>query len=358
MQVTINSDYTSTYTISGLDPGRHYIYRLVPYGVSDDSRFSEGSFTTPGAVQPCGPWPPVFTGPPPKPPCTEPKGCGVPPPTLFSDDAVALSLDGPSPITQGDTPTLVVSASDAGLSGAQLVHVIVTLPAGVEVSGPIQRDRGPGCTGSTELDCDLDFLNAGMTSTLRIPLKVTGASPVDVTARITQLQPEQHYDNNTATLTIPVGVEPPAPAPLAPAASGSSAQDGSTGQVEKASSTAMLELTAVDTRAEKARLEAEAKAKAAEAAAAKAAADAKVAAAAAAAAKAKAEDAVRNGASAEERARAAAAAKTAAAAADKARHAAAAKASAVVKAKAAAAAKTKAAAVAREKVATAAGSSK
>jgi hypothetical protein len=51
----------------------------------------------------------------------------------------------------------------------------------VELLGRPSFERGSGCTGTTRISCNLDFLGAGMSTTVRLGVRVTPAAPRKLT---------------------------------------------------------------------------------------------------------------------------------------------------------------------------------
>ena len=162
-----------------------------------------------------------------------PAPSGAPPSSGGGGAAPDLRLTGTvdrqGALAAGDTATVAFAlAAAAGWGGATGLHLLVTLPAGVELAGAPLFERGSGCSGTRELDCFLDFLSAGMTTRVQLPLRVAGATPgarLTVAARTSQVEADGAPADNQAAVTLAIAsataAAPPARAgaPLALAAS-------------------------------------------------------------------------------------------------------------------------------------------
>ena len=116
----------------------------------------------------------------------------------------------------GDTITYAVSVRNLG-GPASRALLAVQLPSQVVYTGS-QSDRGPGCTGTTILACDLDYLAGDLVATVRIDATVREAGTLSFTA-ISSSQPGDAQPANDAAGVTTV-VTPPAtiraPAQLRP----------------------------------------------------------------------------------------------------------------------------------------------
>jgi len=57
-------------------------------------------------------------------------------------------------------------------TSAMRVVLTIDLPPGLELLGPPWHERGPGCTGTGRISCDLDYLEPGMTTLVRFGTRV------------------------------------------------------------------------------------------------------------------------------------------------------------------------------------------
>ena len=89
-----------------------------------------------------------------------------------------------------------------GTGGSDGIVATITLPAGVTL-GAVAFDRGAGCTGTTVLTCQLDFLNGGLVAHLRIDVQAQVAGSLVATVVLAADQPDVNPANNTATATTP-----------------------------------------------------------------------------------------------------------------------------------------------------------
>lgn len=136
-------------------------------------------------------------------------GSGSPP------DVVADISATPAAPAIGDTLTYVVQASILTGSATDVVATI-NLPSQVTLVGAT-ADRGSGCTGTTTLTCDLNFLNGTLVATVRVVTQVTQAGTLVASASLTTTPGDTNTANNTATSTLTVSAPPPPPPPpLAP----------------------------------------------------------------------------------------------------------------------------------------------
>ena len=140
--------------------------------------------------------------------------------------AIAVGTPPPAPPTAsgggGQAPDLVVQASAipaAPAVGGSITYTVtvrnlggpaarallaVQLPAQVAYTGS-QSDRGPGCTGTTALTCDLDFLAGDLVATVRISGVVREAGTLAFAA-VSSAQPaDPQPANDTALVSTVVG---------------------------------------------------------------------------------------------------------------------------------------------------------
>jgi uncharacterized delta-60 repeat protein/uncharacterized repeat protein (TIGR01451 family) len=88
-------------------------------------------------------------------------------------------------------------------SSATQVVVTDALPAGVELVST-KANRGPGCTGTTTLSCNLDFLSGQLVGEIEIVVRVTQPGTVVNTATVTAAEADPDRSNNTASATVSV----------------------------------------------------------------------------------------------------------------------------------------------------------
>ena len=91
---------------------------------------------------------------------------------------------------------------------ASRAFVAVQLPTQVDYSAS-QSDRGPGCTGSTALACDLDFLSGDLVATVLVQVVVREPGTLTLTATSSAQPGDIQPANDTASVVTVVN--PPAP---------------------------------------------------------------------------------------------------------------------------------------------------
>jgi hypothetical protein len=115
-------------------------------------------------------------------------------------DVSASSTSAPAVGSELDF-TVLVSSKNVG--GSSDVRLDLALPAGYMVSR-IDRDRGPGCTGTPpNLSCDVAWINASTSTHVWISGTVGQAGEQDLTATVTSLlEPEFDPKDNMLTLKL------------------------------------------------------------------------------------------------------------------------------------------------------------
>jgi Ca2+-binding RTX toxin-like protein len=183
-------------TLTGLQPGTQYSYRIV---VTNSLGTSSGDFATltTAAVPP----PPA----PPSPPSGGSGGSG--------GGGADLAIEGaaqPASAAVGDQVTYVIRVVDLNGVLAQGVTVDVQLPAGSQLAATVV-DRGPGCAGAP-LVCGLDFLSSvAPVGTIRLHTKITTAGEQTLRATVRHALSDVNPGNNVATVVV--GAKPAAQAP-------------------------------------------------------------------------------------------------------------------------------------------------
>ena len=127
-----------------------------------------------------------------------PSGGGGPAP-----DLVVQASATPAAPTVGGAITYTVTVRNLGGPAARAL-LAVQLPTQVAYAGS-QSDRGPGCTGTTTLSCDLDFLAGDLVATVRISGVVREAGTLAFAA-VSSAQPaDPQPANDTARVSTVVG---------------------------------------------------------------------------------------------------------------------------------------------------------
>ncbi len=100
----------------------------------------------------------------------------------------------------------------ASTSGVTRAVVTDTLPAGVSLLST-KVNRGPGCTGTTTITCDMDFLAGQLVATIDIAVRVTTTGTLVNTASVKAPEFDPDMSNNTASVTVTAPQAPPPPPP-------------------------------------------------------------------------------------------------------------------------------------------------
>jgi len=139
------------------------------------------------------------------PPAPPPPSSGGSGPDLLPQASIT-----PTVPAVGATVTYLVSVKNLG-APASRAFVAVQLPSQV-VYAASQTDRGPGCTGTTTLTCDLDFLTGDLVATVWIQAVVREPGTLTLTATSSAQPGDVDPANDTATVVTPIG----SPEPLLP----------------------------------------------------------------------------------------------------------------------------------------------
>ena len=91
----------------------------------------------------------------------------------------------------------------------------INLPAQVSFDS-FSSTRGPGCTGTTTLSCDLDFLSGNLVAQVTVITKVMASGTLTATASLTSTPADTSTADNSATVTTIVAAPPPPPPPPPP----------------------------------------------------------------------------------------------------------------------------------------------
>jgi hypothetical protein len=76
--------------------------------------------------------------------------------------------------------------------------------------------RGAGCTGTTTLSCDLDFLSGNLVAQLTVITTVTASGTLTATASLESTPADVNAVDNSASVTTIVLAPPPPPTPPPP----------------------------------------------------------------------------------------------------------------------------------------------
>jgi uncharacterized repeat protein (TIGR01451 family) len=147
----------------------------------------------------------------------EPAPATAPPPAGGSGSSGSSGGSGPDLFVQssampaapaiGTTITYAIRVKNLGAPASRAL-VTVQLPSQVEYVAS-QSDRGPGCTGTTVLACDLDFLAGELVATVLIQAVVRGPGTLTLTAT-SSARPGDVQPGNDSASVVSV-IDPPAP---------------------------------------------------------------------------------------------------------------------------------------------------
>ena len=125
-------------------------------------------------------------------------------PAGFVDLAAGIQQTSPNPGVGGDID-LLAGVQNFGNQTADDVVLTVRLPPAVKLLGLPYYQRGSGCTGSSTIVCNLDFL-AGKSSTLiRFSVRVDKPGRQTLTASVSSAQTDRNPEDNTTSYTIDLG---------------------------------------------------------------------------------------------------------------------------------------------------------
>ena len=96
---------------------------------------------------------------------------------------------------------------------ATQVMVTDELPSGLTVISTY-ADRGPGCSGTTVLSCNLDFLFGAVKATITIVTRVNQTGALVNRASVRSSESDPDLSNNSASATVTVSTPAPPPPPV------------------------------------------------------------------------------------------------------------------------------------------------
>jgi hypothetical protein len=103
----------------------------------------------------------------------------------------------------GGTDDISVTVVNAG-GGSSRVALTITLPSGLSLVGPPAYDRGSGCSGTSVVVCDLDFLPADLTTRVLFSVRASEGGEQRISAAISSRELDANPIDNTATTTVVV----------------------------------------------------------------------------------------------------------------------------------------------------------
>jgi hypothetical protein len=115
---------------------------------------------------------------------------------------------------------ITVNVQNTGGAGSLQTHLIVKLPDSLTLLGPPYYERGSGCSGTSTIDCFLDFIPNGAGTPVRFAVRADAPGPATVTATASSDRDSDSSDNTAAlTLTVVTPAAPPVPPAPAPTVS-------------------------------------------------------------------------------------------------------------------------------------------
>jgi uncharacterized repeat protein (TIGR01451 family) len=168
---------------------------------------------------------------------------------------LALSAGSATAAAAGDTILYRVEVrlkNPAQSSGVTKAVVTDALPEATQLVST-KVNRGPGCTGSSTLVCNLDFLAGDLVGVVEIVVRVTKAGTLVNMASVSAPEADPDPTNNKASLIItapPVVFTPPTPTLAAPRLTQSSGATAKALRASRAGSLSRItKLLRVDTKA-------------------------------------------------------------------------------------------------------------
>lgn len=117
-------------------------------------------------------------------------------------DIAVEATAAPAAPAVGDALTYTVRVRNHS-GPASRVFLLVRLPTQVAYAAS-ETDRGPGCTGTANLTCDLDFLSGELVATLRVHATVREAGALSFTASSSSEPADTQPANDTVNLSTTV----------------------------------------------------------------------------------------------------------------------------------------------------------
>lgn len=134
---------------------------------------------------------------------------------LVPDLGVTLAAAKTS-LAANETVEVRVTVSNKQFGAATGLRALITLPAGVTLLGSPAVERGSGCTGTSTLDCNLDYLPANASTLVRFSINVGAAGAKTIGARASATAGDLNEEDNNGSLALQV-LAPQAPPPAGPA---------------------------------------------------------------------------------------------------------------------------------------------
>jgi hypothetical protein len=122
----------------------------------------------------------------------------------YVDLVTSFQQNSPNPGV-GGTIDFLAGVENTGDQTAPSLVLEVHLPNGMRLVGRPYYQRGSGCTGTSTITCNLDFLAGGSSTLIRYSVRVTKPGALTMTAVATSAIPDARPGDNSASYTIDLG---------------------------------------------------------------------------------------------------------------------------------------------------------
>jgi 4-amino-4-deoxy-L-arabinose transferase-like glycosyltransferase len=119
----------------------------------------------------------------------------------FVDLSTTIQQTSPNPGVGGPV-NFLVGVNNTGDQTAGDVMLTVELPPSMHLLGAPFYERGSGCTGTSTIVCNLDFLAAKSSTLIRFGVDVDAPGPQTLTATASSAQPDGNPDDNASSYTV------------------------------------------------------------------------------------------------------------------------------------------------------------
>ena len=125
-----------------------------------------------------------------------------PPPAAELPDLSTSITASKTTVQMGAPVTVDVTVTNKGKGAAGGAHVLITPSTNAILKGAAIASRGPGCSGTALIDCDLGSLGVGATATVRLRLSAASGSKLFVAAVAQRSVPDAAPADDTGHLTV------------------------------------------------------------------------------------------------------------------------------------------------------------
>jgi Ca2+-binding RTX toxin-like protein len=188
----VNGTFTDSF-----DQWAVHVYRFVPDTTTTTTTTTPT--TTAAATT-------TTSAPPPPPPPPNGGGGGSSTPNL--DVTLAPST---TQVRLGDLVDVTARVANTGDAGSLQTHLAITLPAGLTLMGPPAYERGTGCTGTTSIDCFLDYVPNGSSTRVVFEVRADSAGAQHISATASADRDSNPADNSAGVaISVAAPFTPPA----------------------------------------------------------------------------------------------------------------------------------------------------